>query len=121
MRVFLRHFFGLNKEKHGMVKGIWFYEVPADKQAEYLEKTKVLIKPFWEGHECLAYEVYQDPENPLQFVKIQVYQDMAAMQRDGALFFEKKDPEAVQAVETFRFYAENIVNRIVEMKVGPDM
>jgi quinol monooxygenase YgiN len=103
-----------------MVKGIWFYEVAQDKQTEYLQKTKEIIKPFWESNECLSYEVYQDPENPRQFVKIQVYEDMAAMQRDGALLFEKKDPQAIEAVETFRSYAENMISRFVEMKVGPD-
>ena len=100
-----------------MVRGIWFYEVAEEKQAEYLQKTRDIIKPFWESKECLSYEVYQDWGNPRQFVKIQTYETRSAMERDGALFFEKQDPQAVKAVETFRSYAENIVNRLGISKV----
>ncbi|MBW1972334.1 MAG: hypothetical protein DRG20_04190 [Deltaproteobacteria bacterium] len=92
-----------------MVKGVWTYEVPLEKQEEYLKKTLEVIKPFWEAHECLSYQVYQDYTNPTRFVKEQLYPDKETMER--SLNIARTDPKAKEVVELFRQYAQNIVRR----------
>jgi len=104
-----------------VVKGIWFYEVPEEKQAEYLRKTAEIIRPFWESRECISYEVYQDYTHPRRFVKIQSYATVEAMERDGALFFQARDPSAVEAVETCRSYAQNVDHRLCVLREGPQV
>lgn len=97
-----------------MIRGIWQFEVPHEKQAEYLEATEKLIKPYWESKACLSYEVYQDREDSLHFVKMQVYKDLADMESDGRLL--ETDPLAMEVVRTFRSFAENVTSRICELK-----
>ena len=94
-----------------MVKGVWIYEVPKEKQEEYLKITIEVIKPFWEGRGCLSYQVFQDYTNPLQFVKEQVYADKESLDRDIESALDARDPEAVEIVKLFRSYAQNIVRR----------
>ena len=94
-----------------MVKGVWTFEVPQEKQEEYLKITIEVIKPFWEGRGCLSYQVFQDYTNPLQFVKEQVYPDKESLDRDIASALDARDLEAVKIVKLFRSYAQNIVRR----------
>lgn len=101
-----------------MVKGIWIYEVPLDRQEAYLEATRKVIKPFWESHGCLSYEVYRDYETRTRFVKIQTYADVETMERDGRLVFVDRDPEALRVVELFRSFASNIEKRLCEPYVS---
>jgi hypothetical protein len=90
-----------------MVKGVWTFEVPEEKQKEYLENTAKIIKPFWESHECRLYQVLKDYTHPRRFVKEQYYPDKETMERSLAL--AKEDPNAQAVVATFRKYAENVV------------
>jgi len=101
-----------------MVKGVWVFEVPEEKQAAYLKATAEKIKPFWESHGCLSYQVHQDWIDPRRFVKEQYYADRETMERDGAILFEKKDPEAIAVVELFHSFAENVVRLLCETRVG---
>ncbi len=95
-----------------MFKAVFTYEVPEDKQEEYLKTTVELIKPYWEAHECLSYEVYQDYyESPLRFVKEQYYPDKETMERSLAL--ARQDPEAKEIVGLFFKYAEKLEQRRV--------
>lgn len=92
-----------------MVKGVWTFEVLEEKQEEYLRKTVEIIKPFWEEHECISYEVYQDYTNPRGFVKEQYYPDIETMER--SLSVVKTDPMAKEIIDLFRQYATDIVRR----------
>lgn len=94
-----------------MVKGVWTFEVPEEKQEEYLKITVEIIKPFWEERGCLSYQVFQDYTNPLQFVKEQVYPDKETLDRDISSALDAKDLEAVKIVKLFRSYAQNVVRR----------
>ena len=95
-----------------MVKGIWTFEVPEEKQEEYLKMTAEFIKPFWESRGCISYQVYQDYTNPRRFVKEQIYPDKETLDRDVAAALEEKDPKAVEAVNLFRTYAKDIIRRL---------
>jgi len=94
-----------------MVKGVWTFEVPEEKQEEYLKVTAEIIKPFWEARGCLSYQVFQDYKDPRRFVKDQIYPDRESLDRDVEAALEKKDPKAVEIVNLFRSYAQNIVRR----------
>ena len=97
-----------------MVKGIWIYEVPLERQESYLKATRDAIKPFWESHGCLSYEVYRDYQTPTRFVKIQTYPDVETMERDGRLVFVDKDPGALRVVELFRSFTSTMEKRLCE-------
>jgi len=103
-----------------MVKGVFMFEVPEQKQAAYLQATAERIKPFWESHGCLSYQVHQDWNDPRKFVKEQYYPDRETAERDGALLFVEKDPEAIAVVELFNSFAENVVSMFCETRVGAD-
>jgi quinol monooxygenase YgiN len=63
-----------------MIKVIYSYEVPSEKQDEYLKITKDEIKPFWESHGCEAYTVWLSLEGSTRFMKEMVFKDELAMQ-----------------------------------------
>ena len=63
-----------------MIKVIYSYEVPSEKQDEYLKITKDEIKPFWESHGCEAYTVWLSLEGSTKFMKEMVFKDELAMQ-----------------------------------------
>ena len=46
-----------------MVTVIYEYDVPVEKQAEYVQATKEKIKPFWESIGCNAYDIWQVAES----------------------------------------------------------
>lgn len=83
-----------------MHMAVFTFEVPEEKQADYLKTTVEVIKPFWETHECLSYEVFQDYfVSPTRFVKIQFYPDKETMERSLAL--ARNTDEGKSVVATF--------------------
>ena len=58
---------------HG--KDTYSYEVPNEKQDEYLKITRDQIKPFWESHGCEAYTVWLSLEGSTRFIKEMVFKD----------------------------------------------
>jgi quinol monooxygenase YgiN len=83
-----------------MYMAVFTFEVPERKQEAYLKATAEVIKPFWEAHECLSYEVYQDYFiSPERFVKIQFYSDKETMER--SLTLARQDPKGQEVVGTF--------------------
>jgi hypothetical protein len=100
------------------VKGAWTFEVPEEKQAAYLKATAERIKPYWESHGCLSYQVHQDWIDPRRFVKEQYYPDRETMERDGALLFEQEDFEVLAMVDLFNSFAENVNRLLCEIRVG---
>ncbi|MFC1671193.1 antibiotic biosynthesis monooxygenase [Spirochaetota bacterium] len=82
---------------------IFTFEVPEEKQEEYLKTTNKIIKPFWEANGCVSYEVFQDYfTGPTRFVKIQFYKDRETMERSLAL--ARKDAKGKEVVAAFMKY-----------------
>ncbi len=50
-----------------MVKVIFFYDAPEEKQKAYLEVTSQKIKPFWESNGCDSYSVWKVDGNQTAF------------------------------------------------------
>ena len=63
-----------------MIRVIYSYEVPSEKQDEYLKITRDEIKPFWESHGCEVYTVWLSLEGSTTFMKEMVFKDEPAMQ-----------------------------------------
>ncbi len=83
-----------------MFMAVFTFEVPEEKQEEYLKVTGETIKPFWEANECLSYEVYQDYfTSSTRFVKIQFYPDKETMERSLAL--ARQDERGKEVVGAF--------------------
>lgn len=86
-----------------MFMAVFTFEVEEEKQLAYLQTTAEVIKPFWEQHECLSYEVYQDYfVSPNRFIKIQFYRDKETMERSLAL--ARNSDEGKEIVNTFMQY-----------------
>ena len=94
-----------------MVKIVFNYEVPAEKQHEYLNITGEKIKPFWESHGCESYALWQAPEGPTGFVKEMVFRDEATMQKVMSL----EDAQPVKKL--FSQFAINITRKAYKQVV----
>jgi len=82
---------------------IFTFDVPEEKQAEYLKVTSEKIKPFWESHGCQSYDIFQATEGSPAFLKTMFLADMSAIQM-GADMSE----EAKSIVQIFNSYATNV-------------
>ncbi len=85
-----------------MLKVVFIYEVPSEKQDEYLMITKNQIKPFWESHGCEAYTVWLSMEESTKFIKEMVFKDESTMQSTMKL------AEAEPIKKLFFQFANNI-------------
>ena len=94
-----------------MVKVIFEYHVPVEKQSEYIQVTQDKIKPFWESNGCQSYNVWQVTESETSFVKEMLFQDMAVMKETMSL------KEAEPAKELFRKFAMDVSRRIWTRKI----
>lgn len=86
------------------------YDVPAEKQADYIKATNEQIKPFWESIGCKAYDIWQVAENETKFVKTMLFEDMPGMKETMA----NKDADPVKA--TFFQFAENVSRMVCTKK-----
>jgi len=77
---------------------VFSFDVPEEKQAEYLKATSEKIKPFWEAHGCLSYDVWQTEEGSPAFIKTML-QESSRPQGGGGPGEEAK--AAVQLFESF--------------------
>jgi hypothetical protein len=82
------------------------YDVPVEKQADYIQATNEKIKPFWESIGCKAYDIWQVGESETKFVKTMIFEDMPGMKETMA----NKEADPVKAI--FFQFAEN-VSRVV--------
>ncbi len=83
-----------------MYMAVFTFEVPEEKQEDYLKITVEVIKPFWEANECLSYEVFQDYfVSSTRFVKIQFYNDRETMERSLAL--ARQDEKGKEVLSMF--------------------
>ncbi len=84
-----------------MSKAYFYYEVPVEKQQEYLKFVSEELKPFFESRGARSYDVYQDtnPERPTRFVAEMVFDDLDSMQK--TMGQHGKDPEYDAMVNRF--------------------
>jgi quinol monooxygenase YgiN len=94
-----------------MVKVIFQYNVPKEKQAEYLQATADKIKPFWETHGCQSYTVWQVAESETGFVKEMLFEDMSGMKQTMSL----KEAEPVK--EIYFKFALDVSRKIITKRV----
>jgi quinol monooxygenase YgiN len=91
-----------------MVKVVFLYDVPEDKQEEYLAVTKDKIKPCWESHGCQSYELWQaDGEN--SYMKEMTFADMASMGK--AMGLAQTNDEVKSAIDLWMSFAENPIRK----------
>ena len=82
---------------------IFTFDVPEEKQAEYLKATSEKIKPFWESHGCQAYDIWQSTEGSPAFLKTMFYADTASRQMSP-----EGEAEAKTIVQIFSSFATNV-------------
>ncbi|MFC1669585.1 antibiotic biosynthesis monooxygenase [Spirochaetota bacterium] len=104
-----------------MHMAVFTFEVPEEKQEEYLKATNEIIKPFWEANECSSYEVFQDYfTSPERFVKIQFYPDKETMERSLAL--ARQDDKGKEVVAAFMKFIkpDSLEQRRVVPRISKD-
>ncbi len=89
-----------------MVKVVFEYDVPVEKQAEYLEVTAQKIKLFWESNGCQSYDVWQVAESQTGFVKEMLFADKSAMKQS----LDSEDAEPIK--EIFYAFAVDVSRKI---------
>jgi quinol monooxygenase YgiN len=94
-----------------MVKVIFQYNVPKEKQTEYLKLTQDKIKPFWESNGCKSYTVWQVAESETGFVKEMLFESASAMKDTMSL----KQAEPVK--ELYFKFATDVSRKIITKKV----
>jgi quinol monooxygenase YgiN len=99
----------MDKENE-MVTVVYEYDVPVEKQAEYVQATKEKIKPFWESIGCKAYDIWQVAESETRFIKTMLFEDMPAMKETVA----KKEADPFK--ELWYKFAENVSRKICVKK-----
>ena len=85
---------------------IFTFDVPEEKQAEYLKATTEKIKPFWESHGCESYDIWQTSDGEPAFMKIMLFSDTDAMKKAT-----QGNPEAGPIVQIFASFATNISSK----------
>jgi hypothetical protein len=94
-----------------MIKVVFQYNVPKEKQAEYLQQTRDKIKPFWESHGCRSYSVWQVGESETAFVKEMLFENMSSMKETMSL------KEADPVKEIYFKFAADVSRKIITEKV----
>ena len=89
-----------------MIKVIFTYDIPKEKQDEYLEVTAQKIKPFWESNDCDSYNVWKVDDSQTAFVKEMLFKDIPTMKKTLSL------EEAEPAKELFYKFAINVSRKI---------
>jgi hypothetical protein len=94
-----------------MVKVVFQYNVPKEKQAEYLQLTRDKIKPFWETHGCQSYTVWQVAESETGFVKEMLFESLPGMKETMSL------KEADPVKEIYFKFAVDVSRKIITKQV----
>jgi hypothetical protein len=101
-----------------MYMGVFDLEVAPEKQADFLRVVREQIKPYWESHGCLAYNVYQEYDADAgagnRFIKTQLMEGMPRSIKEARA---ERSPEAQAIIDTFYSYAENVSFRTVMQQV----
>ncbi|MBW2029715.1 MAG: antibiotic biosynthesis monooxygenase [Deltaproteobacteria bacterium] len=72
-----------------MVKAVFRFEVEPERQRDFLKVTEDKIKPYWESHGCLSYQVWQ-VEGSTTFIKEMSFADVASKEQT----MNRKDEES---------------------------
>ncbi|MBN1102551.1 MAG: hypothetical protein JXL84_03960 [Deltaproteobacteria bacterium] len=94
-----------------MVKVVFEYNVPKERQAEYLRLTAEKIKPFWEAHGCQSYTVWSVAESETGFVKEMLFDNLSVMKETMSL------KEADPVKEIYFKFAVDVSRKIISKKV----
>ncbi len=94
-----------------MVKVIYEFDVPIEKQEEYLKVTREEIKPLWESKGCRSYDVWQVADSETRFVKETIFEDETVMKEISA----SKDLEPAKKI--FLSFAENALRKACLQKI----
>jgi len=84
-----------------MAKAYFSYNIPEEKQAEYLKFVADELKPFLQSRGARTYEVYQNAnqENPTNFMAEMIFDDVETMQKTMGM--HGKDPEYDAMIQRF--------------------
>jgi quinol monooxygenase YgiN len=82
---------------------IFTFDVPEEKQADYLKATIEKIKPFWESHGCYSYDIWQTTDGEPEFMKIMLFSDVDAIKKST-----QGNEEAKPVVQLYNSFAINI-------------
>lgn len=96
--------------ERAMVTLIFEYNIPIEKQAEYIQITKEKIKPLWESIGCEAYDIWQVAESETGFVKTMLFGDIPTMKATLA----RKEADSVK--EIFGKFAEDVSRKVCTKK-----
>ena len=89
-----------------MVEWIFMFNVPKERQKEFLNFVKTGTKPWTESHGCLGYNVWQAVGEDT-FMKRMEFKDMAAFEKFRPLGEQNQEFKAL--IEKFQSYIENAV------------
>ena len=88
-----------------MLELVFTFEVPKEKQEEFLNFTETGTKPYWESHGCPGYNVWQAlGEN--SFIKRMEFPDMATFEK--VVPAGEQDPEGKALIEKWWSFCENV-------------
>ena len=97
-----------------MVKVIFTFDVPKEKQAEFLKHSREGTKPFMEARGVLSYDVWQTEEGSPSFNKEMLFKDAAAMQK--VFTMAQTDPEAKALVERWESFTVGLTRKMYVLK-----
>ena len=89
-----------------MVTIIFEYDIPVEKQTEYIRITQEKIKPLWESIGCKTYDIWQVAESETRFVKTMFFEDISAMKKT----LDREEAGPVK--EIFGSFSENVTRKI---------
>jgi hypothetical protein len=95
----------LNIKEVNMADLIFTFEVPKEKQEEFISFVKTGTKAYFESHGCLAYNIWQVPGENF-FMKRMEFPDMATLEK--VVSAVEQDPEAKALLEKWGSYCENV-------------
>lgn len=90
---------------------VFTFDVPEEKQAEYLKATTEKIKPFWESHGCQSYDIWQTSDGEPAFMKIMLFSDLDAVKKST-----EGNEEAMPVVQLWSSFATNVSTKIYVKK-----
>jgi quinol monooxygenase YgiN len=89
-----------------MVTMIFTYDIPVEKQSEYVRLTQEKIKPLWESIGCIAYDIWKAADSETVFVKTMLFEDASQLKNSMA----KREADTVK--EIFGKFAENVSRKV---------
>jgi len=89
-----------------MVTMIFEYDIPVEKQAEYVQVIQEKIKPLWESIGCIAYDIWKVGDSETAFVKTMLFEEVSGLKESMAR------KEAGPVKEIFGRFAENVSRKM---------